>query len=149
MKGVGAIYHMAPNVSPDEVAIGKAVISAAKRAGVEHFVFHSVLHPQIEAMPHHWRKLRVEELLLESDLPWTILQPTTHMQHILHIESDLTGIPRSVLPDTRLSLVISMLPRRRPCSYQPENGRPLNSWGRRRCPKSRSPRHCISNWVDP
>jgi hypothetical protein len=23
-------------------------------------VYHSVLHPQIEAMPHHWNKLRVE-----------------------------------------------------------------------------------------
>jgi NAD(P)H dehydrogenase (quinone) len=108
MQGVQAIYHMAPNVSPDEVAIGKAVISAAKKAAVEHFVFHSVLHPQIEAMPHHWRKLRVEELLLESGLPCTILQPTTYMQHILAYRNQILdhGIyPVPYSPDTRLSLV--------------------------------------------
>jgi hypothetical protein len=33
-------------------------------------VYHSVLHPQTEQMPHHWHKLRVEEMLLESRLPW-------------------------------------------------------------------------------
>ena len=34
-------------------------------------------------MPHHWAKLRLEELLLESDLPFTILQPAPYMQNIL------------------------------------------------------------------
>jgi hypothetical protein len=33
-------------------------------------VFHSVLKPQTEAMPHHWNKLRVEELrYLSGTLP--------------------------------------------------------------------------------
>jgi len=108
MRGIRAIYHMAPNVSPDEVAIGKAVISAAQSAGVEHFVFHSVLHPQVEAMPHHWRRLRVEELLLESGLPCTILQPTTYMQHILAYWNQILDhgtYPVPYSPDTRLSLV--------------------------------------------
>jgi NAD(P)H dehydrogenase (quinone) len=108
VKGARAIYHMAPNVSPDEVAIGRIVIAAAKGAGVEHFVFHSVLHPQIEAMPHHWRKLRVEELLLESGLPCTILQPTTYMQHILTYWDQIFDHGMYLVPyslDTRLSLV--------------------------------------------
>ncbi|MGD2207623.1 MAG: NmrA family NAD(P)-binding protein, partial [Anaerolineae bacterium] len=62
-RGAHAVYHICPNVSPDEVTIGQTAITAARRAGVEHFVFHSVLHPQVEAMPHHWLKMRVEELL--------------------------------------------------------------------------------------
>ena len=82
VRGVRAIYHIAPNVSPDEVSIGKTIIAAAQSADVERFVFHSVLHPQIEAMPHHWQKLRVEELLFESGLPFTILQPTAYMQNV-------------------------------------------------------------------
>ncbi|HRQ33590.1 MAG TPA: NmrA family NAD(P)-binding protein, partial [Anaerolineales bacterium] len=45
--GVKAIYHIAPNVSPHEVTIGERVITAARAAGVEHFAFHSVLHPQV------------------------------------------------------------------------------------------------------
>ena len=82
MEGVEAVYHICPNVHPGEVDIGAGVIQAAKEAGVNHFVYHSVLHPQIEAMPHHWLKLRVEEHLLESGLPFTILQPTAYMQNI-------------------------------------------------------------------
>jgi len=83
LHGVRAIYHICPNVSPHEIEIGQLVISSAQSASVEHFVFHSVLHPQTEGMPHHWQKLRVEELLFESGLPFTILQPTAYMQNIL------------------------------------------------------------------
>ena len=81
--GVRAVYHICPNMHPDEVAIGKLAIEVSQAAGVEHFVYHSVLHPQTEAMPHHWHKLRVEEMLLESGLPFTILQPAAYMQNIL------------------------------------------------------------------
>jgi uncharacterized protein YbjT (DUF2867 family) len=51
--------------------------------GVKRFVFHSVLHPQIEAMPHHWQKMRVEEMLFGSGLDITVLQPTAYMQNLL------------------------------------------------------------------
>jgi uncharacterized protein YbjT (DUF2867 family) len=107
-QGVRAIYHMAPNISPDEVSIGKIIIHAAQSAAVEHFVFHSVLHPQVEAMPHHWHKSRVEELLLESGLSFTILQPTVYMQNVLTgwgqiLENGKYPVPYSL--ETRLSLV--------------------------------------------
>ena len=108
VKNVRAIYHIAPNVSPDEVTIGKIIIAAAQSADVERFVFHSVLHPQVEAMPHHWLKARVEELLFASGLPFTILQPTAYMQNVLAhwdqiLEHGKYPIPYS--PETRLSLV--------------------------------------------
>ena len=107
VEGVRAIYHIAPNVNPDEVSIGRNAIDAAQSAGVEHFVFHSVLHPQVEAMPHHWLKLRVEELLLQSGLSYTILQPAAYMQNILaYWDQILNGkylLPYS--PEARLSLV--------------------------------------------
>jgi len=107
-QGARAVYHICPNASPDEVTIGKSQIAAAKSADVERFVFHSVLHPQIEAMPHHWRKLRVEECLFESGLNYTILQPTTYMQNVLAywdqiLEQGIYRVPYSV--DTRLSMV--------------------------------------------
>jgi NAD(P)H dehydrogenase (quinone) len=82
-QGVRAVYHICPNVSPNEVAIGEIAIRAAGSAGVERFVYHSVLHPQTEAMPHHWHKLRVEERLFESGLRYTILQPSAYMQNVL------------------------------------------------------------------
>ncbi|HLB49104.1 MAG TPA: NmrA family NAD(P)-binding protein, partial [Anaerolineales bacterium] len=107
MEGARAVYHICPNVNPDEVAIGRAAISAARVAGVQQFVFHSVLHPQAEAMPHHWNKLRVEESLFESGLPFTILQPTAYMQNTLATWDDiLNGEYVAPYPvETRLSLV--------------------------------------------
>jgi uncharacterized protein YbjT (DUF2867 family) len=85
MQGAKAVYHICPNMSPDEVVIGTLVVGEAKRAGVEHFVYHSVLHPQTERMTHHWGKLRVEEMLFESGLPFTILQPAPYMQNLLAV----------------------------------------------------------------
>jgi NAD(P)H dehydrogenase (quinone) len=107
-EGIRAVYHICPNVHPDEVEIGRAVIAAAREAGVEHFVLHSVLHPQTEQMPHHWNKLRVEEALLESGLNFTILQPAAYMQNLLAGWRLITegGILRNPYPvETRLSLV--------------------------------------------
>jgi uncharacterized protein YbjT (DUF2867 family) len=83
MQSVRAVYHVCPNMSPDEAVIGKLVIEESRRADVKHFVYHSVLHPQTEKMKHHWQKLRVEEMIFESGLPFTILQPAPYMQNLL------------------------------------------------------------------
>jgi uncharacterized protein YbjT (DUF2867 family) len=80
---ITAVYHICPNVNPDEFSIGTLVISEAKAAGVQRFVYHSVLHPQIESMSHHWHKLRIEEKIFESAIPFTILQPAAYMQNLL------------------------------------------------------------------
>ncbi len=108
LEGVRAVYHICPNVNPDEQVIGNLAIGAARSTGVERFVYHSVLHPHIKAMPHHWNKLRVEEALLESGLPFTILQPTAYMQNVLAgweaiVERGVYSVPYPV--ETRLSLV--------------------------------------------
>jgi len=108
VENIRAVYHICPNVNPDEVDIGRGVITAAKEAGVEHLVLHSVLHPQTEQMPHHWNKLRVEEALFESGLNFTILQPTAYMQNLLTGWKLITegGVLRNPYPvETRLSLV--------------------------------------------
>ena len=71
-------------------------------------VIRSVFHPQVEAMPHHWRKMRVEEKLLASGLPFTILQPAAYMQNILAYWDDIAHRGRYALPyapDSRLSSV--------------------------------------------
>lgn len=101
LEGVRAVYHICPNMSPDEMGIGKLVIRAAQKTGVEHFVYHSVLHPQIEVMNHHWQKLRVEEMLFESGLPFTILQPAPYMQNLLAgwksiVQEGVLRVPYSV-----------------------------------------------------
>ena len=101
MNGVRAVYHICPNMNPDELVIGKLVIGAAREGGVEHFVYHSVLHPQVEKMNHHWQKMRVEEVLFESGLLFNILQPAPYMQNLLSNwksihENSVLRVPYSV-----------------------------------------------------
>ena len=108
LQGVDAVYHICPNVHPDEITIGQVLINAAANVGITHFVYHSVLHPQIEAMPHHWKKMRVEERLFESGLPYTILQPAAYMQNIqaqwkIIIETRKYAVPYAV--ESRISMV--------------------------------------------
>jgi uncharacterized protein YbjT (DUF2867 family) len=103
-----AVYLICPNLSPDETTVGRLALQAAGEAGVQHFVYHSVLHPQTEAMPHHWQKLRVEEMVFESGLPFTILQPAAYMQNVLGYWEQIVGqgvyaVPYAV--KTRLSTV--------------------------------------------
>jgi uncharacterized protein YbjT (DUF2867 family) len=107
-QGVRSIYHICPNVSPNEFLYGDLAIKAAKHVGVQHFVFHSVLHPQTQDMPHHWQKLRVEETLFESGLPFTILQPAAYMQNILAYRDAIMNQRRYPVPysvKTRTNLV--------------------------------------------
>jgi uncharacterized protein YbjT (DUF2867 family) len=101
------IYHICPNMTADEFAIGKNIIHLCQEQSVNRFVFHSVLHPQVQSMPHHWQKLQVEEELLQSKLAYTILQPSAYMQNILgYRDSILQGVfPMPYSTKARISLV--------------------------------------------
>ncbi len=106
--GVRAVYHICPNMHPQEVQIGRNILAAAMQAGVERIVYHSVFHPQTEAMPHHWSKLRVEELIFTSRLQFTILQPCVYMQNVLGYWKKVTTQGLYSVPysnETRLSMV--------------------------------------------
>lgn len=107
-SGVRSIYHICPNMYPYETTVGAMALQAARSAGIDHFVYHSVLHPQTEEMPHHWHKLRVEEWIFESGLHFTILQPAAYMQTILGywsqiVEDGVYPVPYPV--ETPISLV--------------------------------------------
>jgi len=107
-QGVASIYHICPNLHGDEVGVARRLIDAAVASGVPRFVYHSVLHPQTEAMPHHWQKLRVEEMLLTTSLAYTILQPEAYMQNVLAywptiVDDGVYRIPYALT--TRLGIV--------------------------------------------
>jgi uncharacterized protein YbjT (DUF2867 family) len=96
-SGVDIIYLIMPNMYSSEDTVGRNIISTASRCNVKKIVYHSVLHPQTEAMPHHWKKCRVEEALVSSSIRYTILQPTAYMQNLLgyknQINSGLFAMP--------------------------------------------------------
>jgi uncharacterized protein YbjT (DUF2867 family) len=108
MNAITAVYHICPNMHPDEVVIGKYAIQAAKQNGVSHFVYHSVLHPQIKEMAHHWKKMQVEGLLFKSGLDFTILQPAAYLQNLLQYKPDIMKQSTYAVPyngDTRVGMV--------------------------------------------
>jgi len=96
VDGSESVYHICPNVNPDEFQLGNSIVASAVSANVGHFVFHSVLHPQVESMPHHWMKMRVEEVLLGSGLNFSILQPAPYMQNLQGQLSDI--LERGIYP---------------------------------------------------
>jgi uncharacterized protein YbjT (DUF2867 family) len=97
VDGVWAVYHLAPNVHPDEVGMAERVTSAAKTAGVQRLVFHSVLHPDDASMPHHLRKAQAEEVVRAGGVPWTVLRPAAYHQNLLPAALDgELAVPYSV-----------------------------------------------------
>lgn len=82
MAGVDGVYHLAPNVHPDEVAIANRVVNEAAAQGVSRFVFHSVLHPDDASMPHHLRKGEAEQVIRAHLETATILRPAAYAQNL-------------------------------------------------------------------
>src|SRR5665213_3165273 len=82
VHGARTIVHIGPPMHYREAEMGHGVVSAAREAGVRHFVLFSVTHPQLEPLLNHQAKLAVERVVLQSRLPFTILQPMHYMQNI-------------------------------------------------------------------
>ncbi|MGW5641010.1 SDR family oxidoreductase [Streptomyces sp. NPDC003832] len=106
MAGVDTVIHIGPLFHHREADIGRAVVAEARRAGVGHFVQFSVVHPQIEALLNHQAKLAVERAVVESPIPFTILQPMHYLQNIDVARTVESGVHRKPFShDTRLAQV--------------------------------------------
>ncbi len=92
LEGADAVYVVWPNFDADEATAVPRLVAAARAAGVPRVVYHSVLRPQVRAMPHHAAKDRVEEFLDRSGTAWRVLQPCAYA-------GNLEGAVRSALRD--------------------------------------------------
>ncbi|HPF81329.1 NmrA family NAD(P)-binding protein [Nostocoides australiense] len=82
LAGVDAVYVIAPNVNAREVEMVRHIADAAVAAGIPRVVYHSVMHPDDTAMPHHLRKHEAEKLLREKPFGLTILRPAAYHQNL-------------------------------------------------------------------
>jgi NAD(P)H dehydrogenase (quinone) len=81
--GCDAVYAIAPNMTPDEVPMARALLEACDRRGIRRVVYHSVLDPDEPTMPHHHDKARVEAMLAASDdVASTCLRPSAYQQNL-------------------------------------------------------------------
>lgn len=94
VKGCNALVHIGPPMHPDEKLITGHFVAAAMKANLKRFVYYSVMHPLRREVPHHARKLDTEEMVIESGVPYTIVQPIRYMQHLETIWKDVlaTGV---------------------------------------------------------
>ncbi len=82
VRGATTVYHIGPTFHPHEAQFGFNMIDASVQESQKpdsrfsHFIFSSVLHPEISKLLNHDRKRQVEEYLCESPLKYTILQPS-------------------------------------------------------------------------
>jgi NAD(P)H dehydrogenase (quinone) len=102
VHGAGGAYYICPEMHPDEEEIGGGLIRAMREAGAWRLVYHSVLHPQADDLPHHLMKLHTERLIVDSGLAYTILQPAPYMQNLAPHRYDVAThgvyrVPYSVL----------------------------------------------------
>ena len=88
MKDVTVVIHVGPPFHAHEAKIGVMMIDAAIEAydggsgPFKHFVFSNVIGTQIDKMIHNVDERRVELHLIGSNLPYTILQPSTLIDNI-------------------------------------------------------------------
>ena len=81
MDSVYGVFSVQPHTA-NEIQQGVAVIEAAKRQGVSHFVYSSVGSADEETgIPHFESKVKVEEHLRSSGLLYTIVRPVFFMEN--------------------------------------------------------------------
>ncbi|WP_095090694.1 NmrA/HSCARG family protein [Mesorhizobium sophorae] len=82
VEGVDGVFHIGPAFAPDEAAMGVAMVEAAAQAGVQKFVFSSVIQPTNTKLKNHASKVPVENALYSTTMEYTILHPANFMQNI-------------------------------------------------------------------
>jgi uncharacterized protein YbjT (DUF2867 family) len=108
LEGVDRVFYIAPAFMPHEGEVGRGVVEACVAAGVERFVFSSVIHPVLSGLSNHAAKQPVAEALLDSGMTYALLHPALYFQNYRQswrkvVESGVLAEPWSC--DTRFSRV--------------------------------------------
>lgn len=87
LQGIDLVFAMtAPfhNDHDNEIAQGINMADAAKAAGINHFVFSSVASANRNTgIPHFETKYKVEQHIVQSGIPFTIIGPTAFMENFI------------------------------------------------------------------
>lgn len=107
LAGADVLYHAAPTQVIDERPIIEHLIATTPASGLQHIVFHSVIHPDLHELTHHHQKDVAEGLLRKSGIPTTVLRPSHYMQNYLEVWEFLQAgvMPYPVSPDSVMGVV--------------------------------------------
>ncbi|WP_020496040.1 SDR family oxidoreductase [Sciscionella marina] len=76
LDGIGTVIHGATTIGRADSAATERLLQVARRAGVRHFVYVSIVG--VDAIPffYYRTKLECERLVAASGIPWTVLRAT-------------------------------------------------------------------------
>ncbi len=87
--GASRVHVLTP-LHPHETELGTAAVEAARAAGVERIVLHSVQGAETAPdIPHLGSKLRILEAIRASGIPWVAIEPNHYFQNDLWLRRPL------------------------------------------------------------
>lgn len=98
VEGVDAIVHCATSPRGGDEQAAAHLIAAARRAGVPHLVYISIVGVDVVPLGYYKAKLAVEKLIEESGLGWTILRTTQFHDLVVQLLAALTKLPVLLVP---------------------------------------------------
>ncbi|MFG2308353.1 SDR family oxidoreductase [Streptomyces sp. NPDC048566] len=96
--GADAIVHCASSPRGGDERAAERLITAARRAGVPHLLYISIVGVDVVPMGYYRAKLAVERLVRESGLGWTILRATQFHDLVDQVLTGLAKPPVLLLP---------------------------------------------------
>ncbi|MFG3235984.1 SDR family oxidoreductase [Streptomyces antibioticus] len=98
VAGVDTVVHCASSPRGDDVRAAELLIEAARKAGVAHLVYISIVGVDRVPFGYYRSKLAVEELVESSGLGWTVLRATQFHDLLLQLFEALAKVPVLLLP---------------------------------------------------
>ncbi|QEV16998.1 SDR family oxidoreductase [Streptomyces alboniger] len=98
VAGVDVIVHCASTPRGGDERAARNLIRAARKAGVAHLVYISIVGVDRVPLGYYKAKLAVERLIEESGLGWTILRTTQFHDLVLRVLEGSAKLPVMLLP---------------------------------------------------
>lgn len=98
VAGVDAIVHCATTPGGGDERAAAHLIEAARKAGVGHLVYISIVGVDRVPFGYYKSKLAVEKLVEKSGLGWTVLRATQFHDLLVQVFRALSKVPVMVLP---------------------------------------------------
>ncbi|MFD5185840.1 SDR family oxidoreductase [Streptomyces sp. NPDC058372] len=98
LAGVGTVVHCASSPMGGDLEAAGNLLAAARRAGVEHLVYISIVGVDQVPYPYYRVKHQVERLVEDSGLGWTVLRATQFHHLVRSVLRALGRLPVMPLP---------------------------------------------------
>lgn len=98
VTGVDTVVHCATSPRGGDEKAARNLVAAARRAGVGHLVYISIVGVDRVPYGYYTSKLAVERLIEDSGIGWTVLRATQFHDLVLTVLQSLAKLPVVLLP---------------------------------------------------